>query len=128
MKRDFIISPKSGRKILVDGAAYNDLLDSKYRQKALRAKKFKEEYSKSSTKAHGCTNAMRNKYPDVKSSDFCGSAGGSCARSYPVNTPGRARAALAYARFAPNPKGIKSCVYRKSEEKGWMKDGKLRVK
>ena len=43
---------------------------------------------------------------------FCGPAGGAPSKTYPVNTKKRARAALAYARHAPNPSGIKACVYR----------------
>lgn len=65
----------------------------------------------------GCSNM--GKYPGVKESDFCGPAGGSCRGTFPVNTKKRAAAALRYARFAPNPEGVKSCVYRKKREKGW---------
>lgn len=55
-------------------------------------------------------------YKNVKKGDFCGPAGGAPKGSYPVNTKKRARAALAYARNAPNPEGIKKCVYRKYPE------------
>ena len=47
-----------------------------------------------------------------KKGPFCGPSGGAPAGSYPVDTRKRARAALAYARHAPNPEGIKACVYR----------------
>ena len=47
-----------------------------------------------------------------KSGPFCGPAGGAPAGTYPVNTMKRARAALAYARNAPNPSGVKACVHR----------------
>lgn len=47
-----------------------------------------------------------------KKGPFCGPAGGAPKGSYPVNTRKRAKAALAYARNAPNPQGIKNCVYR----------------
>ncbi len=50
------------------------------------------------------------KYPGVKT--FCGPAGGAPKGTYPVNTKKRAIAALAYARHAPNPAGIKKCVCR----------------
>jgi hypothetical protein len=43
---------------------------------------------------------------------FCGPSGGAPKGSYPVNTKKRAQAALAYARHAPNPAGIKKCVCR----------------
>jgi len=45
-----------------------------------------------------------------KTGPFCGPAGGAPAGSYPVNTLKRAKAALSYARHAPNPDGIKDCV------------------
>ncbi|MBS1592666.1 MAG: hypothetical protein JST07_11230 [Bacteroidetes bacterium] len=125
--KTYIISPKTGREILVSGKAYKDLLESStYKSKAIKAKRFQKEVTPS--KAKGCTNANRNKYPDVNESDFCGSAGGSCARAYPVNTPSRARAALTYARHAPNPQGIRDCVYEKAGKKGWLKNGKIKVK
>lgn len=53
------------------------------------------------------------KYKNVKLSNFAGSAGGSSPYSYPINTKKRAIAALAYARNAPNPSGIKKKVYKK---------------
>jgi len=56
------------------------------------------------------------KYKSVKKSAFCGPSGGAPAGSYPVNSKKRARAALAYARNAPNPSGIKACVYKKFPE------------
>jgi hypothetical protein len=43
---------------------------------------------------------------------FCGPSGGAPKGSFPVNTRKRAVAALAYARNAPNPAGIKKCVCR----------------
>ena len=43
---------------------------------------------------------------------FCGPAGGAPKGTYPVNTKKRAVAALAYARHAPRPAGIKRCVCR----------------
>jgi len=51
------------------------------------------------------------KYKGVKS--FCGPSGGAPAGTFPVNTRKRAIAALAYARNAPKPEGIKACVCRK---------------
>lgn len=43
---------------------------------------------------------------------FCGPSGGAPKGTFPVNTKKRAIAALAYARNAPNPSGIKACVCR----------------
>lgn len=80
------------------------------------------------SKSHGCSNV--GKYKNVPSELFCGPEGGSCPGTYPVNTPGRARAALSYARYAPNPEGIKKCARRVAQSKGWVdqRTGKLRVK
>jgi hypothetical protein len=55
-------------------------------------------------------------YKSVKKSEFAGPAGGAPKGSYPINTLKRARAALAYARNAPNPEGIKRAVYKKYPE------------
>ena len=68
----------------------------------------------------------RYKYKDVPKELFCGSAGGSSSRSYPVNTPERARAALAYARFARDPEGVRKCVRKIASKKGWL-DEKGRI-
>jgi hypothetical protein len=51
---------------------------------------------------------------------FCGPSGGTRAGSYPVNSPGRAIAAMSYARYAPNPQGIKECARRIALSKGWV--------
>jgi len=59
-------------------------------------------------------------YDDVSKGDFCGPAGGAPEGSYPVNSEKRARAALSYAHNAPDPEGIKRCVYRKAKEHGWF--------
>jgi|TARA_R110002020_G_scaffold135040_3_gene301647 hypothetical protein len=59
-------------------------------------------------------------YDNVSKDDFCGPAGGAPEGSYPVNSEKRARAALSYAHNAPNPEGIKNCVYKKAEEHGWF--------
>ena len=59
-------------------------------------------------------------YPNVSKDDFCGPAGGAPEGSYPVNSEKRARAALAYAHNAPDPEGIKNCVYRKAKKHGWF--------
>ncbi len=55
-------------------------------------------------------------YSDVDKDDFCGPAGGAASGTYPVNTRERAKAALRLAHNAPDPEGIKRCVYRKFPE------------
>lgn len=71
--------------------------------------------------AHGKEKQMKKKaggsnvgkYKSVSKENFAGTAGGAPAGSYPMNTLKRAKAALAYARNAPNPGGIKKAVYKK---------------
>lgn len=53
------------------------------------------------------------KYKTVSKKEFAGPSGGAPKGSYPINTEKRAKAALSYARNAPDPSGIKNAVYRK---------------
>ena len=62
--------------------------------------------AKNSRKKPGGSNAGKYK----TKGPFCGPAGGAPKGTYPVNTKKRAIAALAYARHAPRPSGIKRCV------------------
>lgn len=57
-------------------------------------------------------------YKNVKKKNFCGPSGGAPEGSFPVNTRKRARAALSYARNAPNPEGIKKCVRKHFPDMG----------
>jgi len=68
----------------------------------------RRDYS-AARKKPGGSNA--GKYPGVKS--FAGPSGGAPKGSYPINTRKRAKAALSYARHAPNPSGIRRAVHRK---------------
>jgi len=116
-----IINPKTGKKIKVGGPTYQKLMQSKWvdmitdietaavRSPKRSPKKSPKRSPKQSPKK-GCSN--QGKYKGVSADLFCGTEGGSCPGTYPVNTKGRARAALAYARHAPNPEGIKKCVRR----------------
>ena len=51
------------------------------------------------------------KYPGVK--DFAGPAGGAPKGSFPINTRDRGKAAMSYARNAPNPGGVRRAVQAK---------------
>lgn len=59
-----------------------------------------------------------------KTGPFCGPSGGAPKGTYPVNTRKRAISALAYARNAPNPSGIKKCVCRNWKDLPACKSGK----
>ena len=65
--------------------------------------------TKAARKKPGGSNA--GKYKGVKS--FCGPKGGAAHGTYPVNTLERGKSALKLAHNAPNPEGIKECVYNK---------------
>lgn len=52
-------------------------------------------------------------YKNVSKGDFCGPAGGSPEGSFPVNSLKRAKSAIKLAHNAPDPEGVKECVYRK---------------
>jgi hypothetical protein len=83
-KKTHEINPWSGRLIKIGGVTHQNVFPHKY----------------------------RDKYKDVKSTDFCGPN-----RSYPVNTAGRAHAALSRRYTAKNPEAIKNCILAKSRKK-----------
>lgn len=102
-----VINPKTGRLIKVGGPTYQKLMRSKW---ADQLRDTSMEISAPSNSKKGCSN--KGKYKGVPKEMFCGSEGGSCPETFPANTKKRAKAALAYARHAPNPEGIKRCVKR----------------
>lgn len=147
-----VTNPKTGKKIIVGGKTYNDLLKTQHRDKLLKSKAIPKmspkkpkatskpkakskspkkpkakspKKSKSSKARPGCSN--QGKYPNVPKDLFCGPSGGACPGTYPVNNPGRAISALSYARHAPNPDGIRECAMRIAKSKGWIdpKTGKI---
>lgn len=61
------------------------------------------------------------KYKNLSKKSFCGPAGGAPQGSFPINTKKRAKAALSYARNAPDPEGIKACVRQKYPSLGKKK-------
>jgi len=92
----YLINPNTGRKIKRNGKTHQQLLA---KGAIVRTGKYAAE--------------------GLSSTDFCGPAGGARPGSYPVNTPGRARAAKAYAHYAPNPEGIRQCADSKEKRMGW---------
>lgn len=61
----------------------------------------------------------RGRYAGVSRGLFCGPSGRAPAGSFPVNSEKRCRAALTYARYAPDPDGIRRCAIRKAKQYGW---------
>ena len=73
-----------------------------------------EESKAKVAKAHKMAGGSNvGEYKKVAKSEFAGPSGGAPKGSYPINTEKRAKAALAYARNAPNPAGIKAKVHEK---------------
>lgn len=117
----YIRNPKTGRYIKKNSKRANEEL-SATQQRRLSHKKsaVSMPVGHSPTKEHGCSAAKTNKYADVPDDLFCGKAGGSCPRTYPIDTKERWRAAKAYARFAPNPDGVKECADAIARKMGWL--------
>lgn len=130
----YTTNPKTGREIEIGGKTYLELAkDPKWANKltpkptaAQRLGPSGHSYSRSTR--GGCSN--QGKYKGLPASEFCGPSGGACPGTFPVNTPGRARAARSYARHAPNPSGIEECVIKIAKKKGWYdyKTGNIKVK
>ena len=70
----------------------------------------------SPTRAHlGSSSAGR--YPPQEG-PFCGSAGGAAADTFPVKDFEHIRNALSRARFAPDPKGVRTCACARAQALG----------
>jgi len=96
---------------------------SVYREDTDKEKRYEDRWDKDLDKEkekEGSSSA--GDYSDVDKDDFCGPAGGAAPGTYPVNSEKRARAALSYAHNAPDPEGIKRCVYRKAKKHGWFEE------
>jgi hypothetical protein len=131
----YTINPKTGKRILVGGPTYVKLAKTKWADKlsprpSAELREGPKGRGKSGSKAGGCSRQHKYIGKGIPEAMFCGLEGDACAYTYPVNTPRRAVAALAYARHAPNPAGIKRCAKRIAKEKGWIdpQTGKIKVK
>lgn len=119
----YVISPKTGKRILVNGPTYTKLASSpRWKDALARASSSPAPKTLKSGKKRGCSN--KGKYKNVPADLFCGPEGGSCPGTFPVNTPGRARAAMSYARYAPYPEGIRECARRVAKQRGYFKKDK----
>ena len=122
------ISPKTGKKIKIGGSAYLKLARDPKWSKWLSPPPTKAE-KKSTPGSRGCSGQRKWIRSGISKEEFCGPEGGACPYTYPVNTRKRARAALAYARYAPDPEGIRECVRKKAQQKGWLDEqtGKIKM-
>lgn len=93
------------------------MADKKKRSKKVTvAKGVKVSKGKESKMRSKKGSSNTGKYKNVSPKAFAGAAGGASKYSFPINTLGRARNALARAHFAPDPAGIKAKVYKKYPE------------
>lgn len=76
-----------------------------------KGKKISRAKEKKLEKRPGGSNT--GEYKKVSPKEFAGKAGGTSPFSYPINTRRRGIAALAYAKNAPNPEGIRKAVYKR---------------
>lgn len=119
MPEKYILNPRTNRYIKVGGGVYTKLAKSGFLEELKRQKKISPPKKRSPRSGDICKKKTKYIGKGILKKDFCGPSGGACPYTYPVNTPGRAVAALAYARNAPNPQGIKKCARRIAKEKGW---------
>lgn len=105
----YLRSPKTNRWIKEEGPTYNELLQNPLYASKLKTAERRTEGNLSPKKGQG--NA--GKYTDADA-PFCGPN-----QTYPVNTPGRYRAAMSYARFSDNPDKIRECAQNIAETRGW---------
>jgi len=110
---EFVENPFTKRKIIVGGQTHQLV------QKILAEPGSFEDHRQAYLKATRSTKKL--KYSNVPNQYFCGEAGGypSGTYAFPVDSEKRCRAALSYARVAPNPEGIRQCALKIAAEKGW---------
>ena len=102
--RNCVRNPYTGRMIKKYGETWRDVF----------------KYHESSLKLEGdAYKRGEGQYQNVPKEMFCGPAGGAPQGTFPVNNESRCRAALSYARDAPNPRGIERCAVRIAKKHGW---------
>lgn len=127
-RKSFVVNPLTGRQIEIGKDTYQKLMaDPRHRAILAKAKPEAKAPRKSPT-PQGCSDQRKYIHSHIPENLFCGPSGGACRFTYPVDTPGRARAALAYSRFAPNPKGIRDCVHTIAAKKGWLAEDGVRLR
>lgn len=132
----FTTNPKTGREIEVGGKTYLEIAkDPKYADKlapkpTAAQRRGSSGHSYSDSTRGGCSNQGKYRNEKIPANEFCGPAGKSCPSTFPSNTPARARAALSYARHAPDPQGIRDCVIRIAKKRGWYDEttGTIKLK
>jgi len=85
------------------------------------AKELKERVRTARKKPGGSNVGKDRKTSKAGQGPFIGPSGGAPSGSYPITNRGQWRAALAYARHAPNPAGIRAKANRIARARGWLK-------
>jgi hypothetical protein len=107
----FIINPLTKREVRIGSRTYRELGEALEKTKNNSVENQKKEYNK--------VRRTESRYKGLKPSDYCGPAGGDQPRTFPVSNEEECRAALTYARYAPNPEGIRKCALAKAKKHGW---------
>jgi hypothetical protein len=107
----FIINPLTKREVRIGSRTYRELGEALEKTKNNSVENQKKEYNK--------VRRTESRYKGLKPSDYCGPAGGDQPRTFPVSNKEECRAALTYARYAPNPEGIRKCALAKAKKHGW---------
>jgi len=79
-----------------------------------------KDVEKAQEKPGGSNVGKERKTSGAKEGPFCGPSGKSPKGSFPVTSEKQAKSAKAYARHAPDPQGVKSCVDKIAKKKGWF--------
>ena len=107
----YIINPLTQRQVRIGSRTYRELGEALDKTKSKSLSNQKKEYNK--------VRKTESRYRGLKPSDYCGPAGGDQPKTYPVTNEEECRAALTYARYAPNPEGIRQCALAKAKQHGW---------
>ena len=107
----YIINPLTQRQVRIGSRTYRELGEALEKTKSKSLSNQKKAYNK--------VRKTESRYRGLKPSDYCGPAGGDQPKTYPVTNEEECRAALTYARYAPNPEGIRQCALAKAKQHGW---------
>lgn len=114
MTSRYVYNPDTGRAILRNGPTHKNLMS---RHPGMKFRNAPSPHRRTTA----CPKYKKSKYDNVKV--FCGT----CKKTFPVDTPLRARAALAYARHDRHPAAVRKCVMKHARDMGWVVNGKIHI-